>query len=138
MTWKKISPPINSPLVRYEKEWMSIYDFVSLGGMNPNRKVLNTIEIVFLNDSLFDENQFIRITATRYDDSVWISNFMRYESPPVESKEVREYLSKMDTINPDYTYYLGRCDSYEKLTKLVFLKVMDLTKSFKSLSFFRL
>ena len=136
MKWIPISPPINSPLVRYEKEWMSIYDFISLKGATPDRKVLNSIDLVFMNESLHGEDQFFMITAIRYDDSVWLTNFRRYDSPAVSPSEIRTYLRMMDTDNPKYTFYLGRCETYKRLTQSAYLKVMNLTRSFRNLEFY--
>ncbi len=139
MSWIEEKPPINSPFVFYQKEWMSIYDFISLAGMNPERLLKNSLDMIFFNSSIYTgETYAFKITALHYDDSIWITKMCRWDSPPISG--TKNYLTTLEKISvelPEYAHYIGECNGYEQLTHRTLRVVLGHLHNFRTLAFYQ-
>ncbi len=133
--WIQLSPPINSPLVNYKEEWMSIYDYTGYTqGGNPDRFLLNSFDVVFSNQSIMGEETIFMITLYVYDDSIWLTNFREWSIMPYSLNVLLDVQSIQFDL-PDYVYWIGRVNNFADLRK----RSTDIRKkrkhNFKTMSF---
>ena len=133
--WIELSPPINSPLVNYKGEWMSIFDYTGYTqGGNPDRLLLNSFDVVFSNKSLMGEETIFIITVYVYDDSIWLTKFREWSIMPYSLNVLLDVQSIQFDL-PDYVYWIGRVNNFADLRK----RSTDIRKkrkhNFKTMSF---
>ena len=135
---KKLYPPPNSPTVYYQKEWMSVTDYNGYSGNRDNfRRVLNRVDFIFTNDTLFKGSEkIIIITATRYEDSIWLSDWrcVELEGTKNSNQEIEKRIKTISVPLESSAYIIGEVNDFKVLTYRVLRVIYSHSHNFRTLS----
>jgi len=149
---KKLSLPLNAPVIFYQKEWMSLGDYFGYAGSGGNQHILNRIDLVFLNNTLFrDSNgkgveRIILCTATRYSDSVWLEEWrvVPYDEKNYTNDGRRlkhdafeQSLRNLLVPIPTSAYYINDVYDFKTLTYRVLKVVYGHSHNFRTLRYYQ-